>query len=223
MQTAFDFSSKNLINTTIFSFAKGGYFKPFIDFARFHNTFLRLILKEDKFNELALGFKNLDLTYIENTKLDANYLAIEDDVIFLNLPSFLTGSLENELLFLDILRSLAGRDKTFIAIMSENFIPKFSMEDVSSRFNASMPLNFESDTNFNFFEMGASFLKQNGILIEEDVLEFMLRAIDRDIASFAIFIQELKNFIETRKIKVKKSHFKEIFENYEKARNKGDI
>jgi chromosomal replication initiation ATPase DnaA len=223
MQTTFEFSSKNLINTTIFSFVEGGYFNFFISFARSHNTFLRLVLKEENFEQVHAGLKNSGLVYLESKTLKANYLEITEDVIFLDIPSFLRGELEIELLFLDILRSLAGRDKTFIGLMPENFIPNFALPDVASRFKASLPINFESDTNFNFFKIAMDFLKQNGILTQEEVLEFMLKNVERDIASFSIFIEELKKFVETHKIKVKRSHFKEIFENYEKARNKKDF
>ena len=219
MQETLNFSSYNFITTAFFSFVEKKYFNFFLSFARSQNTFLLLKFKDSNFDEIVNKIISSDINYISNT-LSYNPFNLDkfEDLTFLNIPSFLTQKDDDEMAFLDVSRTLASYDKTFIGILPESFKPKFKFKDVQSRFDAAVSIDFEDDTTFDFKSIAVDFLFQNGIKIESEVLEFMIVSIERDITSFSIFIEELKKFVEVNKNKIKKSHFKHILKNYEKAR-----
>jgi chromosomal replication initiation ATPase DnaA len=221
MQTSLEFETKNLITAAFLGFAERKYFNFFLSFARSQNSFLRLNLSKENFEKITDNLGKFK--YFEKNKADG-YLEVNlDDLIFINLKSFLTGRLEDELLFLDIFRTLQGKDQTFIGLSYSSFVPKFALPDVKSRFDASIVMDFENETNFDFTKIGVDFMMQNGIKIEPSVLDFMLKNVERDIPSLTIFISELKKFVEINKKKVTKNNFEEIFKNYEKARGKADF
>ena len=224
MQETLKFEYTNLFVASFLKFAENNHFNFFLSFAKSQNTFLMLKFEEQNFKSLQEKLTNSRFTYIKNSQNlnPQTYLEFEGEMIFVDIPSFITGQEQDEMRFLDILRTLQGKEKTFIGITNDNFQAQFYFKDLQSRFNASVCINFENEMNFDFNSIGVDFLYQNGIKIEPEVLEFMLLHIERDMPSFIIFIEELKKFVEVNK-KVKKSHIEEIFKNYEKARNKADF
>ena len=220
MQEAFNFENTNPFVVSFLKFAGNYHFNFFLSFARSQNTFLMLKFEEENFKALQQKLAKSQFTYIKNSQNFNQdlYLNFEGELIFVDIPSFITQKEEDEMKFLDILRTLQGKEKTFIGIVNNNFEVKFYFQDLQSRFNASVSINFENEMNFDFNSIGVDFLYQNGIKIAPEVLNFMLLHVERDMSSFIIFIEELKKFVEVNK-KIKKSHIEEIFKNYEKARN----
>ena len=198
MQEVLKFPSCTVISNAFFDFIKRGYFNFFISFAESHNTFLIVSFEEQNFKDVVIHIPKLQF----------------DSINFINL-SLEDISLDGEILLLDSVKK-----SNVICLIPKGFKPHFILKDVESRFNAAFLMNFEDSPDLNFAHIGRDFLLKNGIHVELEVLEKMLLHVERDVKSFTIFIEELRLFVETYKVKVKKHHFKQILHEYEKRRNK---
>jgi hypothetical protein len=221
MQTTFNFNNKSPISVAFFNFAQVGNFNFFTSFAFAQNTFINLKLEEENFNQITNELAKSNFQYV--IKGNTDYLSIKEGLVFVNLPSFLTKNFENELLFLDISRTLISKGISFIGLSNSRFSPQFALPDLRSRFESSLKVSFEDEAKLDFHLICAEFLRENGIFIKEDVLSFMMSGIERTSRSFSLFVAELKRFVETNKVKIKRSHFEEILQNYEKARNQANF
>lgn len=221
MQSSFNFNSEHFLTTTFFNFVEKKYFNFFLSFGASQNSFIILKFPAGVMKEIVAKLRSGKFCYFEKNLENPEYKA--EEIVFCNLESYLGKGTNGELRFLDFSKSILPQGVSFIGIISENFIPNFSLLDVKSRYDAAIPLVFASDTPFDFHEIALNFLHKNGIKLEPEILNSMMLQINRDISSFTIFIEELKKFIETHKVKVNRHHFKTILENYEKARNKANF
>jgi hypothetical protein len=216
MQEVLDFSARESLTSKAFlTFVERRYFNFFLSFAKTQNTFIVLQFQDANYTKI----KDVLHSYIKNGD---DIVALNQD-IFVDIPSFITGKIDDEMRFLNLQKTILSKDATFMGLMPYSFKLNFVLEDLKSRFNSAIFIKFEKDTNFDFKTIALEFLLINGIKVEESVLDFMLLYVERDIASLTIFIQELKKFIEVNKMQVKKTHLKQIFESYEKARNQRNI
>ena len=162
MQETLKFEYTNLFVTSFLKFAENNHFNFFLSFAKSQNTFLMLKFEEQNFKSLQEKLANSKFTYICNSQNfnTSIYLNFEGELIFVDISSFITQKEEDEMKLLDILRTLQGKEKTFIGITYNNFVPKFYLKDLESRFNACVSINFENEMNFDFQAIGVDFLYQ---------------------------------------------------------------
>lgn len=230
MQTSFNFKSEHLITTTFFKFVEAGYFNFFLSFALSQNSFIVLKLPSQNIKEITTKMASLPISnnyvYYENNQnlQTKSYLEAEKgNVIFINLASFFVKRIESELMFLDLFKTLASKEISFIGLLPSDFTPRFSLLDLESRFKGAIGLDFINEANFDFYQIAQHFLHTNGIKIDGEVLKSIMFNIKRDIPSLTIFVEELKRFVEVHKVKITRGHFKTILENYEKRIGKANF
>lgn len=221
IQENFNFEVESFTETAFLNFTESEFFNEIIEFALQRGTFI------------SIGLKAKDLGIIHSNLLKKQNIfekaADARDKKYCFLSSFWKYRKDRELEFMDILKTLISEGKTFIGIFNKEKPLKFRLYDLESRVLASVMLDFECDIKFsaNMKEtlptLAECFFKKNGLKIDKEVVNLILRYSSRDIKAFGVILENLKDYSLQTLQKPTKKNFKHILTEYEKRKNRENL
>lgn len=216
MQNSFHFevqNPENLVAKSFLSFIESDAFENLLVFAVANSTFVSLSFTEDIFSEICSQVKKSYGLIDRRSKPKASR-----QYSFCNLNSFFTGKEEDEIKFLDLIKSRLPEEK-FIGIFTKDGISPFKLYDLKTRFDASVTLDYKFQGNLDFIGFAKYFFQKNALIVSDEILNLMLLNTERTLPSFAIFLEELKHFIEETKETPNRQNFRQILLRYEQKKN----